>query len=141
MPRDTGSSSEIQSLVESFSSQLAALVRQSTLDRIHAALGDEGSVRTQRTGRRGRPAGTRAGRRAGRVGRASAGGKRSPEELERMSGDLMSFIKKNPGQRGEQIAAALRTDVKTMRLPMLKLIADKKLKTKGQRRGMTYFAS
>ncbi len=58
-----------------------------------------------------------------------------------MSGALMGFIKKNPGQRGEQIAAALRTDVKTMRLPILKLIAEKKLKTKGQRRGMTYFAS
>ena len=49
-------------------------------------------------------------------------------------------MKANPGSRGEQIAAALGTDVKTMRLPMLKLIADKQVRTEGQRRGMTYFA-
>jgi len=41
----------------------------------------------------------------------------------------------------EQIAELLRTDTKTMRLPMQKLIADKKIRTKGNRRGMTYFAA
>lgn len=140
MPRNSGSNSDIQTLVESFSSQLAALVRQSTLERIQSAFAGDATP-----ARRGRPKGSRstsagpAPRKA--AGRRSAGGKRSPEELESMSGELLSFIKQNPGQRGEQIAAALRTDVKTMRLPILKLIAEKKLKTKGQRRGMTYFAS
>jgi hypothetical protein len=33
------------------------------------------------------------------------------------------------------------SDVKTIRLPMKQLIAAKKVRTKGQRRGMTYFAA
>lgn len=52
---------------------------------------------------------------------------------------LLAHVHANPGQRGEQIAAALGTDVGTMRLPMRKLIAERKVRTEGQRRGMTYY--
>lgn len=51
---------------------------------------------------------------------------------------LLPYVKANPGQRGEQIAAALKTNVGIMRGPMKALIAAKKIVTKGQRRGMTY---
>lgn len=68
-----------------------------------------------------------------------AGGRRSPEDVERMGESLLAYVGKNPGQRGEQIAEALGTDTKTMRLPMQKLIADKKVKTKGERRAMRYY--
>ena len=61
--------------------------------------------------------------------------------MEGMSESLLAYVKKNPGQRGEQIAAALKTDVGTMRAPMKILIAKKKVRTKGQRRGMTYSAA
>jgi len=44
---------------------------------------------------------------------------------------------KNPGQRGEQLAEALGTDTKTMRLPMQNSIADEKVRTKGERGGMS----
>jgi len=53
---------------------------------------------------------------------------------------LLDHVRKNPGQRGEHIAVALGTDTKTMRLTMHKLIAEKKIKTSGERRGMTYAA-
>jgi predicted ArsR family transcriptional regulator len=56
-----------------------------------------------------------------------------------MSSDLMSHVQSNPGMRGDQIATALGTDVGTMRLPMKKLIAEGKVRTEGQRRGMMYF--
>ena len=46
----------------------------------------------------------------------------------------------HPGQRGEQISAALGTDSTTMRPVMKRLIEERKVKTKGERRGMTYAA-
>lgn len=54
---------------------------------------------------------------------------------------ILDYVRSNPGQRGEQIAAALNTDTKLMRPVMHRLIDERKVKTKGQRRGMQYFAS
>jgi hypothetical protein len=51
---------------------------------------------------------------------------------------LLAYIRNNPGSRGEQIAAALGTDVNTMRPVMKSLIAAGHVRTEGQRRGMTY---
>jgi hypothetical protein len=42
--------------------------------------------------------------------------------------------------RGDQIASALGSDVKTIRGPMKALIAEKQIRTEGQRRGLTYHA-
>jgi hypothetical protein len=72
-------------------------------------------------------------------GQRGASGRRSSEDVEQMGASLLAYVKKNPGQRGEQIAEALRTNTKTMRLPMHKLIADKVVKSKGERRGMRYY--
>jgi hypothetical protein len=51
---------------------------------------------------------------------------------------LLSYIRSNPGSRGEQIAAALMTDVKIMRPVMKGLIEAGRVRTAGERRGMTY---
>ena len=53
---------------------------------------------------------------------------------------LLAYVRSNPGQRGEQIAAALGTDANTMRPAMKRLISAGKVATEGQRRGMTYAA-
>ena len=68
-------------------------------------------------------------------------GRRSAADVERVGEKLLEYVRKHPGQRGEQIAAALGTDVTTMRRPMKALIEDGQVKTKGQRRGMQYFAT
>lgn len=135
MARQTAQQDEIQSLVESFASELTALVRRTTIEQLQQALGDFSGGAT--------PVAKRTVRvvRMGRSAKKGSGGKRTPEQVHAFGETLYAFIKKSPGQRGEQIAAALKTDVKTMRLPLLRLIADKKVKTKGQRRGMTYFAA
>lgn len=65
---------------------------------------------------------------------------RSAIEIEDLGEALLSFVRSNPGQRGEQIAAALAADTKAIRPAMKKLIAAGKVRTEGQRRGMTYTA-
>jgi hypothetical protein len=67
-------------------------------------------------------------------GRRAAGGS-SVEEAQ-----LLTYVQNNPNSRGEQIAEALGTDTKSVRPVMQRLIADRKVKTRGQRRGMTYAA-
>ncbi len=51
---------------------------------------------------------------------------------------LLAHVQAHPGQRGEQIAAALGTESNTMRPVMRKLIEEGKVRTHGERRGMTY---
>jgi len=68
------------------------------------------------------------------------GAKRTAEELEQLIKKLHGYIAKNPGQRIEQIAQGLDISTKELNLPAKKLISDKKLSTKGQKRATTYFA-
>lgn len=66
--------------------------------------------------------------------------RRSPDEIEDLADALLSYVRNNPGQRGEHIAAALDTDTTTMRPVMKRLIAAGQVATEGQKRGMTYTA-
>jgi hypothetical protein len=122
-------SDQIRTLVDEFATKLELVIRRTALEQIAEALG--GASQPRRGPGRPRKA-------AAAPTRARKGGKRTPEALAEMSAKLLAHVKAHPGQRGEQIAAALKTDVGTMRLPMQKLIEAKKIKTKGQRRGTTY---
>jgi len=66
-------------------------------------------------------------------------GRRSSGEVEQLGATLSEHVAKNPGQRAEQIAESLQVDTKGMRLAMKKLIADGKVQTRGERRGMRYY--
>jgi hypothetical protein len=79
------------------------------------------------------------------LGMAKVGGagensrlRRSAGEIEDLGDALLNYVRNNPGQRGEDIAAAMATDSGTIRPVMKKLIAAGKVVTEGQRRGMTY---
>lgn len=136
MARRNSSNQDVQALVADFADKLTGLVRAAALEDVLATL--RGGLAPRRGP--GRPRGAKSAPAA----RSTGGGKRgrrSSANLEQMSANLLAHVTKHPGQRGEQIAQALRTDVTTMRLPMKKLIAEKKIKTKGQRRGMMYFAA
>ncbi|HYQ26725.1 MAG TPA: DNA-binding protein [Polyangiaceae bacterium] len=125
----------IRSRVEAFAEELSALIRDSAMETVREALG--GSAAPRRGGR-GRAAASAAPVRGG--GRREKGQKRDPGEIERLTGRLLDYVKGNAGQRIEQIAAGMGTVTKELNLPVKKLIAQKSLKTKGQKRATQYFA-
>ena len=130
----------IRSRVEAFAEELSALIRDSAMETVREALGGGGAA--PRRGARGGRAAASASASAAPVrgGRREKGQKRDPGEIERLTGRLLDYIKGNAGQRIEQIAAGMGTVTKELNLPVKKLIAQKSLKTKGQKRATQYFA-
>ena len=134
---------QIKERIQSFVSQLTYLVKQSAVESVKNALGGgavrKGAARAKQeteggdTASRGRSAGKK-----GRRGRKGA--KRSRRQLVNISGKLLEQIKSNPGQRIEQVAAALNMGTRQLALPVKKLIAEKKISKKGEKRATTYFA-
>jgi hypothetical protein len=127
---------KIQLLVQDFVTNVTALARQVAVDTLANALNattaSASPTRRQRLSAAG--GSTRA------VGLAK-GRKRPAGDLERLSARLLDHVKANPGQRIEQINRALGTRTPELRGPVVKLIATKEIKTKGQRRATTYFAA
>ena len=136
--------SEIQALVASFAAQVEAIVRKSAVEQLIAQLGGSTGTTAPAKRGRGRPKGSKnapAPAAKSAIKPIRKGTRRSAEDVAKMGEALLSHVKSNPGQRGEQIAAALKSDVGTIRLPMQALIAAKKITTRGQRRGMQYYVA
>ena len=69
------------------------------------------------------------------------GEKRNPAVLARLVERLANYIEKHPGQRIEQIRDALQVSTADMRLPIKKLLADKRITARGVKRATTYAPS
>ena len=68
------------------------------------------------------------------------GAKRAPKEIEKLMDRFAAFVRKNPGLRIEQINAKLGTATKDLALPVRKLIEERRIRTKGEKRATTYEA-
>jgi hypothetical protein len=138
-------SDQVRSLVESFVAEMSDLIRRSAMETVQVALaGGEAPRRGRRgapVGRRGAPALSAGPRGVGAGGARlrAKGAKRSPDELEELTNQLLSYVKSNPGQRIEQIAEGMGTSTKELNLPAKKLIGNKALKTRGHKRATQYF--
>jgi hypothetical protein len=92
-----------------------------------------------RQGKPARPKWAGAKRKGAAAGKRSAGGRLDAREVELAGKKILAYVKANPDQRLEQIAKGLNTDTKSLKLPMLKLLArPAKVVRKGVRRGTTY---
>jgi hypothetical protein len=131
MPNDV--EAEIRARLEQFATRLTALIQQSAMSSVEDAFGGGAPARRGRGGRGGAVAAVRAPR-------AKKGQKRDPGLLEALTEKLGSFIGKNPGLRIEQIGQTLGVATKDLALPVKKLIAAKRVSTKGQKRATTYYA-
>ncbi len=117
---------EMNRVVSDFVAQITELARAAARDMIDEALGK---------GAKGSLAGLGRSRGRGR------GAKRSSDELDKLSEQFHAFVAKHPGLRIEQINKQLGTSTKDLALPIRKLVSEGALKTKGEKRSTTYFAS
>lgn len=130
MPAD-----DLSALIDSFTHDLASLIRKAAIEAVHGALGAAHQIGSQ--------AGPKAARKAPVSAKGVAarrhGEKRDPKELEALTQRLGDYIKAHPGERIEQINKALGVATKELALPIKKLIACKAIKSKGQKRSTTYY--
>lgn len=143
---------ELRSRVESFVTELSALIRRQALEAVEEVLkkgGGEGIAVARKVGRPAKAA-EEPKAKAGKAPKAAAakplaaskrkaGEKRTPAQLAQITEQVWGYIKGNPGQGVEQIAKALSTSTKELTLPIRKLLTDKKVGSKGQKRATRYF--
>ena len=125
----------IRGMVEAFAGELAALIRESAFETVRAALG-EGSGGGGGGGRGRRSSG---GAVALRSSSRAKGAKRPPGEIAKLVGKLRDYVKAHPGERIEQIAKGMGVSTRELNLPAKKLLAEKVLKTRGEKRATKYF--
>ena len=68
----------------------------------------------------------------------SKGEKRDPAALEALTAELQSYILNTPGQRIEQIAAAMGVTTQSLALPVKKLLAAGAIGKQGNKRATVY---
>ncbi len=124
-------SREISELVARFIERVAGLAREITKQQLTTALGDP-------------PPPGRARRAAGRSGAvpqaaAKSRRRRSPSALDQLRDRLLAYVVAHPGQRIEQINAALGTAPGALMVPMKKLLYADLVRTEGERRTTRYY--
>ena len=126
---DDSNLEDVESLVE----QLNGFIQHAELETLQTALngGNQSSQRGTKLSRARAVAGSRG---------YETGAKRTPAELAALIKKLHAHIAKNPGLRIEAIGTGLGVPTKALVLPVKRLISEKKLSTKGQKRATVYFA-
>ena len=129
---------EIQSRISSFLDELSMLVKRQALEAVHEALGEAAGPARRGPGRP-RTVSMRPGRKPRMMARGGKRVRRSPEDLAKLQASLMSQIRSKKGQRLEEIGKALKTDTTVLKRPIAMLLAAKKVRTEGKKRGTKYF--
>ena len=127
---------QLRARIDAFVSDISTLVRRAALDAVASALGSPAPAPAKRGPGRPRKAAASAAPAPKRKGKR---GKRTPEDVAKMGEVVVAYVAKNPGQSVEQIKKALGVEKKDLQLPIIRLIAAKKLRTTGERRGTKYF--
>ena len=122
---------EIRNRIQSFLAELSGLVKKSALEAVQSALSTDGAAPKRRGP--GRPR---------KTGAPAAGGKRakrSSGQVDELATRVIAQVRSKQGQRLEELGRAMKMPTKGLKLPIQKLLAAKKLKTKGRKRGTQYF--
>ncbi len=146
---------DLRSRVDTFVNELSALIRRQALEAVEEVLKKGETSHAAPARRPGRPPKAAAAPAAEEKKSAArgvvktakvvaapkrrAGEKRTPAQLGQITEQVYNYIKGNGGQGVEQIAKALATSTKELTLPIRKLLAEKKIGSKGQKRATRYF--
>jgi hypothetical protein len=133
--KTTAIDAALRARIDAFVADISAAVRASALDAVREALGSPVSAPAKRgPGRPPKPDASPAPTK-----RRGKRGKRTPEDVAKMGEAVVAYVAKNPGVSVEQIKKALGVETKDLQLPIVRMVAAKKLKTTGERRGTKYF--
>jgi hypothetical protein len=127
---------EMNHTVQSFVAQITELARRAAINTLESAFNGKASHGGGSPSAIAVPAAGVA--RAGRP-RGGRGAKRTAADLDMLSEKFAAFVKASPGLRIEQINKELGTTTKELALPIRKLIAEKMISAKGQKRSTMYF--
>lgn len=146
----------VQGCVDEFVEKVGAIARAAALESVkHAfnggstAKGKDDSVSVKRAYRKvakpnGKPEKAEKTARPKVEASAKSGNgtrvKRTAEDIEKIRGLIVKYIKSNPGARADAVAANVQMSTKELQLPMKSLVKDGVLKQHGQKRGTTYSA-
>lgn len=120
--------------IDAFVAELTALVRQATFEKLAAALESPHAARSNVTGS------NVTGSNGEPLGRSGAG-KRSAPEIEAQCARILAFVSKHPGQGAEAIAQGLGTSPRGLTLALKRLLANRQIARKGQKRATRYFVA
>jgi hypothetical protein len=147
-PKTPAFQQQVEQLTAAFAAELVRVMKTAIVQSVAVAVGDAPTAPKPKEPIAAAPARSSSSKTASKSTRtakaakpaaAKKGGKRSPQAIAKTTDALAAYIAKNPGQRIEEIAKALETATKDLSLPTKKLIAAKKISSKGKRRATTYF--
>lgn len=128
---------QIRQRIEAFVRDLQALLVEAARESVVAALGGAVSSSGRRTRRAA--AAPRAAKRGRKAGRRRV--RRSAEQLAEVQEKVIAVLNKNPGLTSEEIQATLGLEKRELQRPLTLLRNERRIKTKGQKRGMKYYVA
>ena len=130
---------QIASRIKAFATELEELVRKAAIDAVTQSLGAGPSAPRSAPVRAAAAPAASAPKASPRRAASSKGGKRPPEELAAMVIKAGDWIKSNAGHGVEEMARSLGVQTKELALPIAKLLKNKTIKKRGQKRATKYY--
>ena len=141
MPKSIDST--LRSTVDAFVAELTTLINQAALETVQEALrgtaapAKRGPGRPRKTASGGKTTRKKAKRAAKKSGKRV---RRSIEDIKRTADKVLAYVKANPDKGVAEISKDTKVSPKDLKKPIIMLLDGKRIRTKGQKRGTTYFA-
>jgi hypothetical protein len=134
---------DIQARIQSFLTELSTLVRRAALESVEEALAGGGGAVRRGPGRPRASSVERGPARPPQVGVTKSGRRprRSTEDIKSIAARVFAYVQSNAGQRLEEIGRGLKTDTDILKRPLVRLVAEGKLRSEGAKRGTKYFTT